>query len=262
MARAAKTAVTKASAGPGTALANIDEQMAKEAAELRGRINTSEALTIKLRKDKTFQLPNGEIIDVPLKGIVVEFVARNSWFDRPFNEKEPGPPACTATGKIIDAMSPFKESPQRQADSCKDCPMNQFETAPGGGKGKACKNQRVLAFLPFNEGKIDAETPLFLINVSPTGLKNFDGFVNQVAKQFSKPPIGVVTEIAFDANATYQTLTFKALGPNKVAAACYGHRQTAEELLTRVPDFSGYVPLATGKRGGGGAPARRGRTMV
>lgn len=254
MARAKKAEVIKAT---GTAVANIEEELAKEAAEMGKRIQSSEALTIRLKKDKKFQAPTGDVIGETLKCVIVDFVARNSFFDRPYNEKDPGPPGCTAVGKNIDEMQPFANVPNRQSDRCKGCGMNEFETS-SNGSGKACKNQRVLAVLGWNNGKIAADDPLWLLTVSPTGLKNFDGFVSSTLKMTGKPPIGVVCEISFDQTTEYQKLQFKALEPNRSLSACFPRRQDAHDLLTREPDFSQYEPLAAPKRGAAG---QRGRTL-
>ncbi len=246
------TALTK---GPGTALATMEEQLAADAAAMSGRIQASEALMIRLKKQKTFEAPTGDAIGDKLTCVILDFVARNSFFDRPYDEKDPIPPGCTAVGKTIETMVPFPNSPNIQADACKGCGMNEFETS-ATGKGKACKNQRVLAILGWNKGDIAADDPIWLITVSPAGLKNFDSFVNNVVKTTGKPPIGVVTEITFDPTTEYQKLQFKAIEPNRKLSVCFPRRADADAMLTREPDFSQYVPLAPRK-----GAAQRGKTL-
>ena len=64
--------------------------------------------------------------------------------------------------------------------------MNQWESARTG-RGKACKEGRKLAILPPpEEGENIAETPIWVMKLSPTALKAFDlrpytGHVESVA---------------------------------------------------------------------------------
>lgn len=136
-------------------------------------------------------------------------------------------------------MTPSKNSPELQSDACGACPMNQYETA-AIGKGKACKNARRLAVLPPDA---DADTPLWILEVSSTALKGFDGFVSSVARQFVVPPYGVVVSVSFNPNETFASLVFNDPRPNENVEIAYSRRAEAVDLLKAEPDVSSYVPV-------------------
>ncbi len=238
---AAKKGAVAPSSAKSTAVATMDEQLAQEAAEIGKRIEASQALQIRLLKERVFELPGGTMLNEPLKCVVVDFRARNSWFDRPYKDGDSSPPACIAIGTDLRTMKPMAESPNRQSDQCDGCGMNEFGTS-ATGEGKACRNQRVLAVLGWNGGQVGAEDPLLLLVVPPASLKAFDTYVDNVAKVMGQPPIAAVTEISFDPTSQYQKLMFKALQPNTAKAVAFTRREEAKALLERKPDFANYEP--------------------
>jgi hypothetical protein len=121
--------------------------------------------------------------------------------------------------------------------------MNQFGS---DGDGKACKNSRLMAVLPPDA---DEETPLWLLQTSPTANKGFDGYVTSVARVFQTSPIGVVTTVSFDDSVTYAKLLFSDPKPNDNIASHFGRQDEAKEMLAKEPDVSKYEAPAK-------APAR------
>ena len=114
--------------------------------------------------------------------------------------------------------------------------MNQFGSSPTGG-GKACKNTRLLAVLPPDA---DDETEIWTLKVSPTALKNFDGFVASVNRAFQLPPVGVVVTVGFSDAKDYPSLEFTNPQPNDNVAVHLGRQEEAREMLMREPDVSAY----------------------
>lgn len=250
----------KAAAKPGTALAvkkagggaivDIKAQMAAELAGLAGRVAPAGGDKIQL-KAKKFKLPDGQETDT-LRVVIVDFVAANNFYEGTYDANNISPPACFAIGQVVTNMVPSDNSPVKQSDACGTCPMNQFGSA---GNGKACKNTRRLAVLPPDA---DADTPLWVLDVSPTGLKSFDGYVRSVASKFGVTPIGVTTEITFDQTVDYGTLRFGEPEPNENLTEHWGRRAEALERLSQEPDVSSYAEAQPAARGRGKPAARTG----
>jgi hypothetical protein len=241
---AAKTdvAVRKPSAG---GVVDIKAALAAQVAALGERIQPAGGNTIRLSSGK-FTLPDGTETPGPIDLVVVDFVATHDFYTGKYDSKNPSPPACFAIGSNPKQMVPSDNSPNRQADDCQSCSMNEFGS---NGDGKACKNGRSLAVLPPD----DAEADLWLLNVSPTALKNFDGFVASAARVFSLPPVGVVVTVSLDPNLDYPRLVFTDPRPVEDVGAFMARQTEARDMLTVEPDVSGYVApgAATGK------PARK-----
>lgn len=243
MAARKKTAVAKRGS---TDVANIQAQMAQEVAGITDQINQGGGSKIKTT-DKQFTFPDGTVEDGPIQVVIVDFVSTNSLYEGAYDPNNPEPPICFAVGKNIKEMKPSANSPEPQAESCAECPMNQFGS---DGNGKACKNRRRLALLGPDD--VSAEDELMIIEVSPTGLKRFDGYVGTVAKMHQIPPIGVVTEVGFNPDLSYPTLTFSFDALNENIGEHFERRSEAEMLLMAEPDFSGAAAEAK--------PAKRGRS--
>ncbi len=233
----------------GTALATMDEELKKEAAELGKRVQAPTGMTIKLGKDKTFRLPNGESSPGPMKVVILDFVARNLYYKRKFKEGDPTPPDCFAIGQDLASLAPSDNSPDKQSEVCASCPQNQWPETKG--EPKPCKNTRTLAVMA---PKAKGDDPIMLLNVSPTSLKSFDGMVSAVQKMFGKPPIGVVVSVSFDPTKEYQSLRFSDPEPNPNIGYHFSRRAEAKQILNSEPDLSRTIVAGKGA-------AKRGRTL-
>lgn len=234
-------AVKKTTAG---AIVSIKEQMAKDLAALEGKTAPPTGVAIRVTQDKMFVLPNGTKTAGPLKLVIVDFNSKNNYYPVAFDPKNITPPACFAIGDSPTTLVPSDNSPEKQAEACTGCPMNQFESA-AVGKGKACGNHRILAVLPPDA---DADTPLWTLSVSSTALKGFDGYVAGIARQFQVPPYGVVTEVGFNPTQTYASLVFSDPEPNENLEIAYSRREEARKLLMVEPDVSGYEKQPAGRK--------------
>lgn len=246
MATAKKTpapAPAAKSAKPGTAVAvakktsgavvNIQDMLRKQAEAMSERTSPASGIMIRVTQDKKFVLPDGQKVE-ELDVVIVDFVARNDFYEGAFDKDNMTAPACFAIGVAPNKLVPSDNSPQKQADTCAECPMNAFGSA---GAGKACKNGRVLAVLPPDA---DEDTPLWLLKVSPTALKGFDGYVQGIARTFQAPPVAVVTTVTFDDNVTYASLRFGNPQPNDQLAVHFARQDEAKTLLNQEPDVSNY----------------------
>ena len=236
-------AVVKKSSG---ALVSIKDQMAAEIAALASRTAAPGGDTIKLAAGK-FKLPDGSEV-AELKAVIVDFTSVNFFYEGAYNKDDISPPGCFAIGLVPTELVPSDNSPAKQSDDCAGCPMNQFGSS---GNGKACKNQRRLALLPPDA---DEDTPLWFLNVSPTGLKSFDGYVRSVAAKYSLMPIGLVTTISMDPALDYPSLRFGDPQPNESMDVHWERRAEAKERLEQEPDVSQYAAPAPPKSRGKPAP--------
>ncbi len=228
-------ASTAVSTKPNTNMVSIQEALRAQAAGMAERTAPASGNSIRVTQDKKFLLPDGSKSSGPLDLVVVDFVATHNFYAGAYDKDNIQPPACFAIGTNPRDMTPSKNSPQPQAKSCQDCPMNQFGS---DGTGKACKNGRALAVLPPDA---DADTELWKLSVSPTALKGFDGYVGTVARTFGMPPVGVVTTVEFDDSVTYAKLAFSNPVPNECVAVGFARQAEAREMLMAEPDVSGFV---------------------
>ena len=226
----ASVAVRKPNA---SAIVSIKEAIAAQVAALGDRIAPPGGSKIKLAAGK-MTLPDGTSTPGPLEVVVVDFVARNMFYEGPYDQNNTQPPVCFAIGSNPLKLVPSPNSPLPQAKDCASCPMNAWGSS---GKGKACKNERSLAVLPPDA---DNETPLWQLNVSPTGIKGFDGYVAGVARTFQTIPAGVITTVELDSNQTYPALLFGGAVPNPAIADHFARQEEARAMLAVEPDISGY----------------------
>lgn len=98
--------------------------------------------------------------------------------------------------------------------ACADCPYNQYESDPNGGKGKACKNMRSLYIL-----QNDSLMPINLL-LPPTSIKPYSNFVQSAFLMRKRPVWGSLVRIE---------LRKETSGANNYAVA----------VFTRLGDFTG-----------------------
>lgn len=223
---------------------SIMEALKAQAAAVSEKTAPASGSTIRTTQDKQFILPDGTKTDT-LQVVIVDFASKYAFYESKYDPKSITPPACFALGTNPLKMVPSKNAPLIQATDCQSCPNNQFGS---DGDGKACKNTRVLAVLPPDA---DADTPMWVLGVSPTALKGFDGFVSGVARVFQTPPIGVVTTISFDDSVTYARLVFTDPQPNENIAEHFGRQEEARAMLAVEPDVSQFKSAAPARKAGG-----------
>jgi hypothetical protein len=199
--------------------AKADEQKGKDVLDIQAQIR-AELDVIKTTvappsgfvistKGRVFGLPDGSVDEGPMYCVIADYVSMNMYYTGAYNANAVQPPACWALGKDLVNLGPSANVPSPQSTLCSDCPKNEWGSAAGGGKGKACKNTRRLmvvgaALLETNL----AEAQPYILSVSPTGLKHFDKYVTSLSDQ-GIHPAQVVTEISFDPNSAFPSLRFK-----------------------------------------------------
>lgn len=250
MATAKKTTSTALAKKPSANLVDIKAQLAAQVAALAERTAPATGSAVRITQDKKFKFPDGTESPGPFSAVIVDFITTRKYYPGAFDPNNITPPACFAISTTPKGMAPSLNSPEKQADSCDTCPNNQWGSA---GAGKACKEGRKLALLPpATEGEDIAQTPLWTMEVSPTAIKAFDGFVSSTAKLFGVPPVGVVADIGFDPNVSYASVRVSNPEPNEALGEHVARQSEAQDILKVEPDVSGYGQEAP-------APAQRGR---
>jgi hypothetical protein len=254
VARTTAVAVRK-TGGAVADMAQIRKDLQAQASAMGERTAPPSGNKIVAGNDKMFKLPDGSKV-AELRAVIVDFGTVHSFYERPFDAKNVMPPGCFAYGSNPKDMAPVAESPNRQAENCQECPMNEFGSA---GDGKACKNARRMVLLPLNDAgdDVDGDGQLLVLDTSPTAIKGFDGYVQSVTRAFQLPPIGVITTIGFDGSVDYQRMVFSDPVPLPSLAAAYARQGEAQEMLAAKPDFSGWKPVEVKGRGAPAAKSAR-----
>lgn len=229
---------------------NYAEQLAAEAEEIAKRIAAPSGDRIKLNNNRGFTTPDG-MEGETLEVVIVDFVSSNLFYDGPYNRDNPQPPACFAIGPEPSMLIPSVNSPDRQNDACATCPMNQFGSAQTG-RGKACKNTRLLAMIPATVLEDEnADDPIWIMSVPPTSMKAFDKYVHDLAIKHKTIPLGVVTQITMDQAETFAAPRFHEVRKltDEEMGKFMPRRQEALQRLSTEPDVSQYeAPKQVGRR--------------
>lgn len=225
-------------------IVSIQEALKAQAATMGDRTAPAGGSAIRVTQDKQFLLPDGTKTPGPLELVIVDFTAKNAFYEGAYDAKNIIPPACFALGQNPLKLVPSANAPLVQATECNACPNNQFGS---DGTGKACKNSRVLAVLPPDA---DENTPLWTLTTSPTANKGFDSFVGSVARVFQLPPVGVIATVSFDESSTFAKLMFGNPQPNPNVGAHFARQEEAKAILEVEPDVSTFVkaPPARGTK--------------
>lgn len=238
---------------------NYDEQLAREASDISKRISAPTGDRIRFNANRAFITPDG-MEGETLEVVIVDFMSSNLFYDGVFDRDNPQPPGCFAIGAEPSLLVPSPNSPNKQAETCSSCPNNQFGSA-ANGKGKACKNTRLLALMPVSAiDSEDGDAPIWIMSVPPTSLKAFDSFVHTLAAKHKTVPIGVVTEITLDPANTFASPRFRVVRPlqAKELGAFMSRREEASQRLSAEPDTSQYAaPKPAGRNAGPVGRSRR-----
>lgn len=229
-ARSTSTAIAKRGTGTAMSAAEAKKQLAERAESLKNRIGAPASNKIKT-KDKMFTMPDGTVTAGPIEAVIIDFVSRNLLFEGKYDPKNPSPPTCFAIGRVPnDDLVSSSNSPHRQTENCRECPLNEFGS---DGDAKACKNTRYLAILPPGA---TSEDQIMTIEASPTAIRGYDGYVGSILSKFGVDPIGVVTSISFHPDQNKKQLIFEFSAPNEDIATYLARAADAKALLEAEPD--------------------------
>lgn len=127
--------------------------------------------------------------------IIIASVLENVFYNEAYDPESPSSPVCYAFGDDEKLLAPHEKATEPQHEKCKGCPQNEWGSADRG-KGKACANVRRLACIP--EAALDdvEGAEVAYLKVAVMSVKNWAGYVNQLATTLKRPPFAVVTELS------------------------------------------------------------------
>jgi len=134
-----------------------------------------------------------------IEGVILYHHAANAYWPESDDEEETIPLCSSSDGK---------QGVGEPGGLCAICAMNQFGTS-ANGRGKACKNMRVLYVQP-----IGAEIPL-IINLSPTSIKGFSVFYTSAFVNRRRTAYGSIVSFGLKRQANgkdeFSVVTFKKI---------------------------------------------------
>lgn len=219
---------------------NYAEELAKEAAEISKRVANPSGDRIRYNGSRGFTTPDGEEATA-VEVVIVEFTSVNMYYDGPYDRDNIAAPACFAIGDEPSTLIASSNSPDKQSDACATCPMNQFGSATVG-KGKACKNTRLVAVTPAHE--ISKDSAIWIASIPPASLKQFDSYISGLASKHQTIPMGVVSEMYMDTASDYASPRFRVvrMSTNDELKDLFSLRKEAKARLAAEPDVSTYQP--------------------
>lgn len=181
--------------------------------------------------------------DTPIPGdkinvIIVAFVLENAWFKNPYNPLKTESPVCYAMGAEEEGMVPHEDSEEPQHTDCATCPKNEWGSAGGGSRGKACKNSRRIFVIPADSVKDGVEgikkANLVGCKLPVTSLKAFSKHINNIVKVLNTVPFGVVCELSVTpSNENIFSVNWKIMDQitdEALLQALYAKHEAAEKL--------------------------------
>ena len=206
------------------------EQLAAEAQAMINKAGSLAGDVIKV-KNKKFVLPDGREAET-FAAVIVDFINVNEFYEGRYDPKVIKPPVCAAKGTEPHSLTPFDESPKPQADTCAECPNNQFGSE---GKGKACKNGMWLSVVPAD----DLGAQPLTVKLAPTSTTPFRRDLTLLAST-GRPHFSVITNFALDKSVDYAKIVCEAPVPLAMedVSIVMGRRADAMKKLGAVTNFT------------------------
>ena len=127
--------------------------------------------------------------------------------------------------------------------------------------------ERAVAVLPADRKTTTAETPLAIIDLSPTAIKGFKNYVRSIARGLNRPPYGVVSRVSCDPSTKWDKIVFSDPQPFDVddetdaafVQLIRSRRAEARERLLTEPNVKAMIAAndARPKKTGLKAPVKR-----
>lgn len=246
----------------GNEIVNYNEEWAKQAERAASQEQLSSGTFLSIRGGKL------TVGDEVLPGnqacvIVLDAVRENTYYTGKFDPDNVQAPICYAFGRDVDEEMGPHESMQSapnyfvpQADTCAQCPHNEWGSADTG-RGKACQNRRRLALIPAGfyspkRGSRDFDLEIFTDpkhfqtaeivshKLPVLSVKEWAKYVNDISATYRRPPHGVITRLFVepDAKAQYKVY-FEVIEEvsNELAAVIMARHDAAIKALVQ-----GYKP--------------------
>ena len=171
-----------------------------------------------------FELP-GEDPDNPdytkyLEGVIVYSHNANAYWPTGEDYDDNTPPSCQSTDGKVGYGCP--------GGLCADCPNNRYGSdTKGTGKGKACKNQRIIYLLRSGEAM-----PIQL-SLSPTSIRPYTDFVNASFVSRRRGVCGSVVQIGLKKKSNGKDDYFTGEELAQIRAYANSFKEQIELILTQ-----------------------------
>ena len=215
---AIKKALAKAT--PSKGMVSWEEELAADAIAVAATEKDNLGGSFISHRGGVFSI-NGNIVNGPLRMIVLDHVAENAYYEGDFDPDSPQPPVCYAFHRPVlkdgewtmEGMAPHPQAPDKQKQECKGCPQNEFGSAERGA-GKACKNIRRLALMMPEQLDDIVNAEVMYMKLPVTSVKSWSGYVAGLAAMHKRPPYAMVTQfdIVKDLKTQYK-ITYSLLAP-------------------------------------------------
>ena len=174
---------------------NWAEKLAGYAQEAAAEEKVSAGTSITCRSGQ-LQIGGQPVAGNKLSVVIVGSVFENAYYSDDYDADNPKAPTCFAFAKVEADLTPHDESMEKEHDSCKGCPQNEWGSA-AKGKGKACKNIRRLLMVSASPLTIDGVNSgdVAFMKLPVTSGKAWAQYVNTLAAVHKRPPFAVITEI-------------------------------------------------------------------
>ena len=200
---AGKKVATRRSANSKAMAQSVQERLAARVRTQQEHVEADTSNLIKVKRSG-FEY-QGLDLGTEFECVILGSIFENVWYDREYDpdDKEVHDPICFAFNSINAQLAPPSALKTAINKKCDGCPKNEFGSA-SRGKGKACRNYRRVAVVPWDsvEGKANTEE-IGIIRIAPTGLQTYAKFVNKIVTMGGKDPVQFVTQFAIDQTQDY-----------------------------------------------------------
>ena len=227
---------------PSTALVKWDEELAKMAAETTKGYKLSQGKFLSLKGGR-ISYNGADVPDNTLRCVVVGAVFENQYYDEdvPYDPENPSIPLCYAFGEE-DAMSPHEACREPKSEVCKECPLNQYESAQRG-KGKACKNVVRLALIAESDLEDLDAAEIIYAKIPVMSVANWKAYnLRELRDGLSRPYWSVVTEISTEPDSKSQFKVVFSVGEVIEDSSLFGPVKALWEKAMKGIDFP-YVQI-------------------
>lgn len=214
--------------GGSTDLA-IDDHLSKDAALLKETLHDLKIPQITLTQMGNIRMPDETQTD-SLRCVVLGFTNYNAYYTKAYDPDNVVPPTCWAINDHVESMAPTIPNPQ--APTCRECWANEYDSAPNGRGGKACKNYvRMALMLP----DLTLGDDIYLFRASPTAARDAKKQV-LAAISLYQHPVRVVMEMTVDTRKNYPRAVFNIVEMNEQYKYHARYIDIAKALLMTEPN--------------------------
>lgn len=180
-----------------TALVTWEQKLAKYAEEAVAQEESVSTGNFISFKAGIISYQGNPVAGNKLQAVILDSILENCYFDSPYDEDNPQPPACYAFGRDDKEMAPHEKASKPQAESCAVCPNNKYDSDPSGRGGKACSNRRRLIMLPAQPLNADVlkKSNFALAKLPVMSVGNWASYVRTLKGLQNRPPMAVITEV-------------------------------------------------------------------